>query len=367
MPSRRVHLALIPLTVVLASAVCGCTSRHTPTSAFPSGLTLAATFSPTPSAALYIAREDGISSGNGVWIGDSVLTARHVLASSDGALPDRVQIDDQLAPIDVIAAGNAEALRDRREESVLLRRQEDWIVASVGGRAARVMPAVLPGDGTVRPGERLYMVGYDIRGGHGEVRAVELRVPRRVESDVVVPERVTVAMLPRVDDWRGWSGSFVGRYAAASEIATESGGSLNGGRWEFVGIASSVMMDGAGRTQLMTIVRPPEEVVRAFFDRGTQDVPVLVGLPGPLALPPGYHATSSVPLVLTDSGDTFVINLCVAQRDAGIDAPNDATSDARSGRTLVSIHGCDPRVGWVAVEPVEEAEPEENALADVPR
>mgnify|MGYP001168302667 CR=1 FL=1 len=347
MPSRPTHLALIPITVVLATAVCACASRHTPTSAFTPGLTLVPTFSPTPSAALYIAHDDGISSGNGVWIGDRVLTARHVLASGDGALPERVQIDDQLAAIDVVGSGDVEARRNPREESVFLKRQEDWIIASVGGRAARETARVLPGDGSVRPGDRLYMVGYDVRGDR-QVHTVPLSVPQRVELDVPVPERVKLAMLPRVDDWRGWSGSFVGRYLEASD------------QWEFVGIASSVLIDDEERMQVVAIVRPPEEVVRAFFDAGGPDVPVLVGLPGPLALPPGYRATSSVPLVLMDAGDRFVINVCVAKR----------ANEGDAGHVLVSIGGCDPGVGWVAVEPVPQAnkaEPIGQDAVDVPR
>ncbi len=164
--------------------------------------------------------------------------------------------------------------------------------------------------------------------------------PTEEGAATAMPERVTLAMLPRVDDWHGWSGSFVGRYR------DRGGGS--GGQWEFVGVASGAMMDAAGRTQVLSIVRPPEDVVRAFFDGAGEDVPVLVGMPGPLALPPGYHATSSVPVVFADAGDQFVIDVCVAQRAA----PRDSQGSTMPRRVLVSIGGCDRGWGWVPVEAV---------------
>ncbi|MBX3315519.1 MAG: hypothetical protein KF902_01500 [Phycisphaeraceae bacterium] len=324
------------LIVAAAAALSGCASHRalTPTS------------TPTPSVALYIQSEYSATGGNGLWIGDRVLTAHHVLASDDGALPDRVQIDDQLAHVQVVTSGDAGVLRDRHAENIFARRQEDWIVASVGGRAPRETPEVLPGDGSVRPGERLYMVGYDIQSGEGGVRTVELRAPRELDSDVAVPRGVTIAMLPRVDDWRGWSGSFVGRYIEKGD----------GGQWEFVGVASSGMMDAKGRTQVLTIVRPPEDVVRAFFAGGASDVPVLEGEPGPLALPVGYHATGSVPVVYTDDeGQRFMIDVCVARHEA------------QPRRVLVSIGGCDPGVGWVVVGAVEGIGRPEDTLEVAPR
>lgn len=42
-------------------------------------------------------------------------------------------------------------------------------------------------------------------------------------------------------------------------------------------------------------------------------------------------------------------------------------SDAGSGRVLVSIGGCDPGVGWVAVEPVGGGELVEDPLKEAPR
>lgn len=189
------------------------------------------------------------SFGQGVWIGNHVLTARHVVDSLwlDGA---RVGVNGTYVGarvVDVGAMGEPGAAVDSMDAELALRKH-DWALLEVDGPVAPACAAVVAGSGRVRRMDRLYVVGYepDVPGGGLTWR------PLRVIA--MTEDANGQAAYYLVNDGRptkrGWSGSFVGRKRAS-------------GGWEFVGLVSSMMK--VKDWECVTAVRPPREVVDRVF------------------------------------------------------------------------------------------------------
>lgn len=290
-----------------------------------------------PSAVLMVLDADGgVQAGQGVWIEDRVLTALHVLLDEDWTAPTSIVVGGYPVRFQVEASGDPELLNNEPApdgSDDLVRRAEDWAALKLEGAAHRGGAAVLPGRGGAKPGETLYMVGADVQNGEREIRAVRLRVPRAVKASVPLPSSVSFARLPRMRDWRGWSGSFVGRYDEARD------------EWEFVGLAAAQHVDARHTGLYIAIVRPPEDVVERFFagvseksDTGEPRV-VWTGEAPEGFLPPGFRPTRTARMYVTVSQDERIaIPVCIAE------------SDTEPGRVFVNIQGCDSIFGWHEAE-----------------
>lgn len=189
------------------------------------------------------------SFGQGLWIGNHVLTARHVVDSLwlDGA---RVGVNGRYVGARVVDAGAMDepgAAVDSMDAELALRKH-DWALLAVDGPAPRACEAVVAGSGRVRRLDRLYLIGYEPDVAGGGLTWRPLRVLAMTE------DANGQAAYYLVNDGgptkHGWSGSFIGRERAS-------------GGWEFVAVVSSSIM--VKDRQCLTAVRPPREVVNRLL------------------------------------------------------------------------------------------------------
>lgn len=231
----------------------------------------AAKFRTMPPAAFMVTwdLEGERHAGQGTWVKNHIMTALHVIDEEGEPLPTVAMVNGISVNIRAEHSGTRDRLHRISKgieiERAPLYRMEDWTIVQTDARWPGSEIPIEPGDGVVTPGERLYMVCYDVtfsrsrsgvvpRAGSTPV-AISLDVPRQIVTDVPVPQGMTLALLPKGRDWSrgGWSGSFVGRYHAER------------GRWEFVGIAAGVSLTESPRRHLLAIVRPPERIVQEFY------------------------------------------------------------------------------------------------------
>lgn len=195
--------------------------------------------------------------GQGVRVGNRVLTAAHVLLregpGGGAALADAFLLEGE--PARVVSARSGDLTTVAHLYAVAAPpRPADWLEDWAALEVSCAMPPVgrmRIGDGRVRVGERLYVVGVDPRDDEGRVRAVPITVVEAVlrgADDETLPDRLIPVSSPAREDWRGWSGAFVGRYDAER------------GEWEYVGQFVMSVENSSGR-RVHLVLRPPPDVL----------------------------------------------------------------------------------------------------------
>lgn len=201
----------------------------------------------------------GAGIGQGLWLEDRVLAPVHVVSESE-ELPGSLWLHGRRVTV-LDARGGAYRQSDDIEDASRSI-AEDWAVLTVDAVSPAEPSRVRAGDGRVRAGETLYLVGYDPLEKNPGLTALGVRV---LGTSVTVVDGETrhplpsnvipVRQLSRPGAGPGWSGSFVGRYERRPP------------RWTYVGQVTNVLADvETGATDVLTVVRPPEEVVRWFFE-----------------------------------------------------------------------------------------------------
>lgn len=191
--------------------------------------------------------------GQGLWIGNSVLTARHVV-DSVWLKGNRLGINGTFVGAHLVMSGSLDEPRDVTIDSLeadLANRMHDWALLAVDVWAPAACAEIVGGSGRVKRHERLWMIGYepDVPGGGLTARPLRVVAMASDESG----QAAYCLVNDGAPTTRGWSGSFIGRERAA-------------GGWEFVAMLSSSIE--VKQWQCLVAVRPPREVVHRVFGSG---------------------------------------------------------------------------------------------------
>ncbi len=232
-----------------------------------------------PCAAIeFVSAQGEVTRAQGVWIGPLVLTAAHVLIADD---EEPVLVSDFLLngePVRILRAESGDLPTVARMYSRPAPRDpsewlEDWAVVEVSS-SAPAPGALRVFDGPVRPGDKLFAVGFPPAEESPRLWAVPLTAVRLIAGGDArkseggpraALERLIAARAATRIDLRGWSGAFVGRYDAGS------------GDWQYVGNLIGGAEGEEGERGLLILRPPPEALqwlmeeaipVRARRDRG---------------------------------------------------------------------------------------------------
>jgi hypothetical protein len=246
--------ALLLALAALAAILCGCADQ-------------APHFATLPPCAT-IQRETGSHPhafrGQGLWIGNRILTAAHVLmpgrTSGDPTLTRSVYLNGEATQVLAARTGDLATAARLYSSSALPTPSdwlEDWAVAEVSrtsSHPSELRVARLP----IPEGQTMYIVGFDPASDPPQLRAIPMRVLRAsIDGRGPLPERLIAARAPSRQDLRGWSGAFVGRYDSAT------------GKWEYVGMLV-MTLDTDPPTHL--VLRPPPEGIEHLLSDASPDV-----------------------------------------------------------------------------------------------
>ena len=258
------QLVLLVQITVLVLAMCGC-QRPLVFESLPP----VAMLSPMEGSGSGGARTTGL--GQGVWVGDRVLTAAHNIWSSEGGWISEVMMHGG-------ASGGSERLRIRSlrtgapdldaERLVELKGvQHDWAAFEVdakGPRGTRMLVA----DPIVRPGDELIVAGWELEeAGRTEStatlrmwRATAVRVVRERNVPFELPEGVfaiSIRVEGEIGPREGWSGAMVGRFDREEGLLSY--------------IGQFVAMDTPEGRRILWCVRPPDDVIEWLMEHADWD------------------------------------------------------------------------------------------------
>jgi hypothetical protein len=192
--------------------------------------------------------------GQGVWIGDRVLTAAHVLMP----VPRRPELVGEVllngAPTRILEAlsgdlGTVAAISADRSFTHPDQVLEDWAVVRVSATSPR-RTVIVPWEGPIKPGDTLYAIGFAPQDAATELRVIGFRVVELVSPGGRAADPRLVCIRAE-EDLRGWSGAFVGRYDTTEDT------------WRFVGLLVG-MVPGDHGSMGAFVVRPPAAAWRSF-------------------------------------------------------------------------------------------------------
>lgn len=195
--------------------------------------------------------------GQGLWVGDHVLTAAHVLVP----LPRKPELigefllngapaqilDSQSGDLKTVATISAD-LSFTDPDQLL----EDWVIVRVS-RRARVQAAIVPWLGPINAGDTLYAAGFSPKEAAPELRVIPLQVAEVATSNGrSIDPRLICVRAENGEDLRGWSGAFVGQYDAPAD------------QWRYVGLLMGIVPDAESSTTAF-VLRPPAAALDAMM------------------------------------------------------------------------------------------------------
>jgi hypothetical protein len=209
--------------------------------------------SPPPTVMITVSHGVGLEPhelGQGLRLGEHVLTAEHVVASlaNPGA---RLGIDDRFVGYQIVARGGSASPPQDATDSVaevLTRRMDDWALIAIRELVRPVLTGPPLRIGVARRGDIVHAVAYEPGVPGGGLASRTLRVIATVNapdgraSYLLRSESGNIA--------HGWSGAFVGRLRQPND-------------WEFIAILNgSIEIEGEW---YVTAARPPQTDIDQYL------------------------------------------------------------------------------------------------------
>jgi len=199
--------------------------------------------------------------GQGLWIGNRVLTMAHLFTVKDAFPPTAIYLNGDYTPVVAWRSGDpvmVKRLYSREDTMDAAAWVHDWCGLEVLRAAPTLARGMRLSAAAPRPGERLYAVGYDPSRDGGPPRCVPLVVQRGARhagtGERAPDDIVTVKGPPSLP--RGWSGAFVGRYDAEAR------------EWEYVGQLVAGWIGETGEVVGLAVLRPPPEALEWLMEGG---------------------------------------------------------------------------------------------------
>lgn len=191
--------------------------------------------------------------GQGIAVGDRVITAAHVITrSSADRVPRSLRVNGVDVGIRSPMHGDLRAVDALYKSGTMSSPEalaEDWFCFEVAIPHALTDLGLWFDGPAPTPGESLFAVRLDAEHDADAYSFRELKVAEHDPERTPLPERLLLVRSPGNEELPGWSGCFVGRYVPSRTPA-----------WEFVGILVGEVELPGGDARIV-VVRPPGEAV----------------------------------------------------------------------------------------------------------